>query len=145
MSEEQLIRDKLSEHGFLESTNKPGLFFHEVEEGTMIFCDLRKGGTPQFYGYINKDEEMSKELVDKFAVRVKQSLAAIGCASLDTFDDKLPLKRDPKLPDATIVPGKEPTKAEPVGQHCMNCKSVSWTECHNCGENMCKVCGGRIT
>ena len=128
MSEEQLVRDKLSEHGFLESTNKPGLFFHQVEKGTTIFCDLRKGGAPQFYGYINKDEEMSKELVDKFAIRVKQSLAAIGCASLDTFDSS-----------------KEPTKAEPLGQHCINCKSVSWTECHSCGEKMCKVCGGKIT
>ena len=59
MSEEQLIRDKLSEHGFLESTNKPGLFFHEVEEGTMIFCDLRlnvEGLINQITGDVGRDE-----------------------------------------------------------------------------------------
>jgi hypothetical protein len=147
MSEEQIVRDKLREHNFLESTNKPGLFFHQVEEGTVVFCDLRKGGMPKFYGYINKTEEMGKELVDKFTARVKQSLAAIGCASLDEFDNKIPSKRDSKYPDAPIVPGEEyskPTKAEPSGQHYEKCNSVSWTECHNCGEKICKVCGGKI-
>jgi len=64
LSEEHKI---LQSHGFLESQNKPELWFmnpDDIEEAT-VFIDMRKGA-PRAYGFQN-NANMDHEVVQKYA------------------------------------------------------------------------------
>ncbi len=154
----QIVREILDKHGYCESGNKQGLFFNKVDDSTVVYCDLRKAGRPNFYGFINNSDAIDKVSLDEMVSKVKQELSSIGIVPLHTFDqDKQEgtgIMNPPKASDkdAEDDSEEEPTKAEQfqtqkrllTGPHCEGCYSVAYVKCPHCGENVCKVCGGKI-
>jgi len=78
----QIVRERLKKHNFLESDNKPGLFYRKhVLEGIKYYVDMRKQPI-QMYGYRDirgADQRIDREEVNETLKEVRRDLVSIGC------------------------------------------------------------------
>lgn len=84
-----IVRQKLGEFDFLESTNSPGLFFNSFMIADRIyFVDVRKDPI-RLYGYQKiegrKDVPIDQADVQEKLKEVKKMLITIGCKTLESF------------------------------------------------------------
>ena len=130
MSLEDVVRDALYNHGFLESNHKPGLFFNKVSEDATVYADFR-GGKQKFYGFIKDEERLPPEVVEKHVRRLRQALSAMGCETLKDFGVEGIDEKIERLPKDMIC-------ANP------DCRSMSYLRCPHCSALLCKSCGGTL-
>ena len=129
MSLEQIVYDKLHDHGFTESNHKPGLYFKKLDDTATLYADTRKG-VVQFYGFINNTERLPDPVIKRHTQRLSLELTAIGMAPLESFE--------------TGYSSKEKEPAGQISLHCEDCYSVAYVSCPHCHGQVCKVCGGKI-
>jgi len=87
----QIVREKLINFDFIESTDKPGLFFNSfMEERITYYIDMRR--TPmRMYAYDRRTNKngiaMPHDQVDEKLKEIKNKLITIGCEKLDWYDE----------------------------------------------------------
>lgn len=84
-----IVRQKLGEFDFLESTHSPGLFFNSFMIADRVyFVDVRKDPI-RLYGYQKmegrKDVPIDQAEVQDKLQEVKKMLITIGCNPLESF------------------------------------------------------------
>lgn len=85
----QIVREKLAEFDFLESQNKPGLFFNSFMIAERVYYVDVRHDPIRLYGYVKmegrKDVPIDNKEVQKKLKDVKKMLVTIGCKTLESF------------------------------------------------------------